>query len=137
VLVKERRRVYRVNAVDAVAELAGDLDDALLGEHGIDLLAAERAQQALDALARAAAPERDRLGVEEPHALLVEQAVEQGLGRQPQELRVAQGVGEHDRARPGIVFHAGARQALQQQARSAAASAASHSRVGSCSDCAK
>ena len=126
--------VHRVQAIGAVAELAGDLDRALLGDDGVDLGLAQGAQHVLDAGARAAAAEGEGLGVEEPHRLLVEEPVQQvpaGSSRSSPGFTVA--ASRPTRAQSSSSRHRRAGAAAGARRR-AASSAASQSRVGSCSE---
>src|SRR5690554_1036448 len=80
--VQGRRRLLRrdkfgrVELVALGAELAGHADDAVLGALG-DLLGREAAEDRADLLGRARAVVDDPDALEDAHAMLVEEAIEQ------------------------------------------------------------
>src|SRR5215467_15612963 len=67
---EERARVLRDERVVPVAELAGDADQALLGENALDLGLADHPERVGDALLRAAALEARRPRLEQAHVVV-------------------------------------------------------------------
>jgi hypothetical protein len=127
---EEPRDVHRVEAPGAVAELAAHLDVATLGEQGLHFLAAERLQDAGNALARAGALEENRRALEQPEVVLGEDPTQQLAAASSPRRRQASSASARSEAVP--VSPSATRCSRSPAARSGVA--ASMSRDGSCSE---
>src|SRR5579872_2210297 len=77
----EPRQLVGAEFVARIAEFAGHRGDRV-GAQFVEVVGRERAQDAQDALARAAAARLQRVGVEHPHPILVKQPEQQPVRRQ-------------------------------------------------------
>src|SRR6056297_289086 len=108
--------IISIEAIVSVTELAVHFDSALFFQNAVALVTANSLQSAQGPLPGATAPEGDRFRVEQPHGLLVEEAMEQGFTVQFQQLGGLDCAGQMVYPVPEVtVFLRCARQSLQQK----------------------
>src|SRR6185437_8210053 len=102
----QRGDLRKREIVARVAELAGDLDRLVVHGERRDVLLRHGAEDALDPLARAAAPRLQGMRREDADAVLVEEAEEEIVGREigVEKLAGSARAHQHHRPAPGILL---------------------------------